>query len=225
MRQDLNLEASFKRFVMFAATLAAFGSLFVTNAKAQGTIWTVTIDVNGKKDRPVYSVSSVPPGAPNCAVANPKPAPDAEHLYVCQGDFIYWIVTASSPKYTVTVFTEQAILDNADKEATQWHHGSSDGTSTVRAGGPINDHTTVGTYPYSVAVFDPSANHLYAHDPKIMIGTGNTKEALIDSIVIDTKQLSELLQDGSDKEKAQAQQLIHQADELKHLIDSQRRPK
>jgi hypothetical protein len=172
MRHHLELRTSFKHFVTLAIGFAVFGGLFVTNAKAQGTTWTVTIDVNGKKDRPGYSFKSAPLNAPNCVGVNPKPAPDAEHLYVCLGDTINWIATASSAKYTITVFTEEAILDGPDTVATQWFHGSSDGTTTLPAGGPIDEHAALTRHQYSVGVFDIAANHLYVHDPKIIIGTG-----------------------------------------------------
>jgi hypothetical protein len=190
MRHYLDIGASFKHFATLAVGFAVFGGLFVSNAKAQ-TIWTVTIDVNGKKDRPDYSFKSVPDKAPNCAPANPKPSVDAEHLYVCKGDSINWIATASSANYAVTVFTEEAILDGPDKVATQWFHGSSDGTTTLPAGGPIDEHASLTTHQYSVAVFDIAAKHLYVHDPKIMIGTGSKAE-LENQIKRDCKTLIDL---------------------------------
>jgi hypothetical protein len=175
MPHHLDLSASFKHLVTLAIAFAVFGGLFVANANAQ-TTWTVTIDVKGKKDRPDYHLSSVPapPHAPNCAPPKPKPPADAEHLYVCLGDSINWIANASSAKYTVTVFTEEAILDGPPPEnaATQWFHGSSDGTTTLPAGGPIDEHAPLTTHQYSVGVFDIAANQLYVHDPKIIIGTG-----------------------------------------------------
>lgn len=179
-----------RRFLIYATAIAAFVVLLAFTAKAQ-TTWTVTVNVSSGKERPVYTLSSNPSGAPNCAGTNPSPKPSVEYLYVCPHDTVNWVAKASTVAYSLTVYFKQPVLDDGTSSVptppTQVLHGSN--TQPQPAGGPIDNNALPNTYEYSVGVFDPAANHLYVHDPKIIIGTGGGPEYLRNQMIGDCDQL------------------------------------
>lgn len=229
MRYHLDLETVCKRFAVLAIAAAAFSVLFISAAEAQAappppppppTTWTITVDVSSGNEKPSYTVSP-PANGHNCAGTNPHPVPSAEYLYICPGDTVQWEVKTKGGNGKLSVYQKDKFLYKG-ATSTQWFH--------TKEGQPPDSGTTQGNaakgteHEYCIAAFDDdSANpHLFVHDPKIVIGTGNREEALINSIIDEAQQLQGLLHDASDTVKNQAQQLIDQAETLKRLIDLSR---
>lgn len=175
-----------KRFSVYVTAVAAFSLLLVANASAN-TTRTILMDVSGGNEKPSYSVSPLPSGVSDCSGTNSIPPPSAEYLYICPGDTVEWKLKTRGKKGRMTVFQKDAFLTRpGDSTTSQWFHaseGSSDsGTSDVNAG--------PGEHEYCVAVFDNngSLTHLYAHDPKIIIG-GTLLEVLIKDLQADCAKL------------------------------------
>jgi hypothetical protein len=204
-----------KRCLVYSIAVAAFGILLAPCAKTQ-TTWKVTVDVESGNDTPAYTVLSIPAGASNCAGQNPTPAPSAENLYICPGDTVEWFLKTKGKKGTITIHQRDGFLTKGGVPTDLFRasEGHSDGgTSDVNAPPHV--------YDYCVAVFDydPPNSHLYAHDPKVIIGTGSPVE-LLDGIQRDCRQLLTSLRDNPTAAE-QAKKMCEESQKLKILLHLQ----
>jgi len=157
--------------VVFATALAAFGSLSASSAKAQ-TTWTITVDVTSGNETPAYKVLSNPTGASDCSGTNPNPLPSHYILYICPNDKVEWKVKTTGKKGWLSIHQKDGFLMR-NGVPIYWFHsregGSADGgqSDAIIPASPL-------VYEYFVAVFDDNStqSHLYAHDPKVIIGNG-----------------------------------------------------
>lgn len=226
MRQRLKVKTKCNRYVVFAIATAVLAATFASSARGQVSTkqtnppWIITVVATGSNERPHYTVS--PAAGTSLCHHDENTTPTAKVLTVCPGDIIWWVASTKSSQSQMYLYHEESYLFNSNGALAQGFEA----VNTVKIQATVDPNATEGDeHKYYVSVYDNVTKRLYVDDPKIMIGTGNRKEAVIDTIVIDANQLAKLLQDGSDREKAQAQQLIHQAKELQDLINSQRAPK
>jgi hypothetical protein len=195
--------ASFKHMGVLAIALTAFGSLFVTGAKAQTTTWTIQLDVTGSGSKPAYSlVAPIPkPAKERCDFTDQTVISTAENLQVCPDDTINWVAKSNGAHIEVFLYHKDAVLFDDEGDPAHGFHATNKDT----AGGIVSgDVTSDVYYKYYVVVFDKDRSGTYYDDPKIMIGTGNRQMALAKAI------------------EKKAKQLEAKAEELRKLIDSQR---
>jgi hypothetical protein len=202
MRPHLNLEARFKHFVVLALALAAFGSLFVTGAKAQNSkstapTWTITVIANGSKEKPQYSV--FPTAGSSQCYNDENPSPTASTLTVCPDDIILWKAQTTSGKYKLYIFHEESYLKDVNGVYSQ---GFEDVNGQILA---TVGHDANGSYEhkYYVTVYDKVTKRLYLDDPKIMIGTGS-RHALEKQIRQDCKKLHSMPERSKEEDQVAA---------------------
>lgn len=180
MRQHLNLDSSVKYLLMFAVAVAAFGFLFISDARAQGSstpTWRISVDVTGPNETPVYKLQSPEPkpAKERCEFDDPNPISTAENLYVCPGDQIYWVVTSNNAHVETFLYHKDAILYNEDGDIARGFHASNKDTIKGEVSGyaaPNADHK------YYVVVLDRDIPKTHYGDPKIIIGTGTVDDSL-----------------------------------------------
>jgi hypothetical protein len=198
MSQQLNSLSNTKRILFVLSLITVSSLLFFRNAQAQppttwtATTWTVLIDVTDKvsgtvKETPGYTYTRTPG---SCA---DSPA-NAFTLYICDGDTVQWKTKTNNnnPSYLRIFLVQSNVLDDVYGNATQRF----DVTNGLPTTGGQTDPTvnSSGTpYEYCVAVFDKTSNHLYIHDPKIIIGTGGLEPMFRKDISEDVERLYKLV--------------------------------
>lgn len=137
------------------------------------TTWLVEIDFrhvdpNKLKETPTYKFSIVAPASGGCPY--PLPTGSSTTLNICQGDIVQFAVHTNQKKAHLRIFQKDKIFLDANGNKTE----RLDGDEVNNANGPTDPGIITGTYEYCVAAVDPQENnHLYIHDPQIIIGTGD----------------------------------------------------
>lgn len=205
-----------KYFTVVYIAVSVFTFLFATRVNAE-TVWTVRVDVSAKNEKPKYSFSSNPVGAPNCSGNNPDPKPSAEDLYICPGDTVQWEFVTNGKRGSLTVYHRDSFLKK-NGVATQWFHAS-EGQSD----GGTSDKSDKGEHEYCVAIFDKhvfSGDHLYAHDPKVIIGKAPPIE-ILNKLRSDCTKLAIAFGDEAAEEKKKANKICADAvSDLEKLFTS-----
>jgi hypothetical protein len=155
--------------VVFAVT--AFSVLSPSSAKAQSTIWTVTVKAAVAGTKPGYIVTSSPTTADNCTTPHKSQPtigePDDGNIYVCENDVIQWKPETQNGTNEFFIYEPDGVLLDQHGKASHGHHSSN---NTLISGKAFDNTGT--SHHYSVAVWDTTALKLYLDDPTIIIGRG-----------------------------------------------------
>lgn len=170
-----------RRFLLLAVTVIglcvlAFPSVHrgQTQPKTKAylpTTWLVNIDFTHAgatlNETPQYTFKMLSPASGGCPY--PLPTPPSTDLRICQGDIVQFAVQTNQKKSHLRIFQKNKIFLDANRIKTE----RLDGDEVHNANGPT-DPGMIGPYEYCVAVVDPQENnHVYIHDPQIIIGTGS----------------------------------------------------
>jgi hypothetical protein len=181
MRQDLNLKASFKHFVMVAIALASFSFLLPFSASAQSsstTTWKIQVDVTGSPTKPAYSLLAPEPkpAKERCTFADPNAISTAENLLVCPDDAINWVVKSNKTHLELFLYHKDAVLYDDEGDTAHGFHASNKDTTE---GALVSEYATTDVdHKYYVVVLDKDTPLTYYDDPKIIIGTGSVGDVV-----------------------------------------------
>lgn len=181
--------------------------------------WTVTIDFSGVGEVPKYKVDRNPPSGGGCNY--PAPA-DGYLLRICQNDTLSWKASTPGASRDVAIFLKHAILDDAGTRPHWFKTHDANATPPAKPySGIIPDDYE--EYEYSVAVYDRTNMHLYAHDPKVIIGTGSraTIDEILETIEQTSKELKKDLAEDAQlfKTKDEAKEAEEDADKIHKLVE------
>lgn len=170
MSHQPSLASRHRHLAVLIAVIGAFSVSSPLRVSAQVT-WTVTVafttNVTTGEDHQTYSVSKGTTGVCNYGVPNDG----GYHLRVCKGDKILWVVTTPSGQNWVRIFHQHAILDDTSGNKTHLFQAQ----NAAATGGKIDSSVKEDDfeeYEYCVAAYDITSQHLYLHDPRIIVGTG-----------------------------------------------------
>lgn len=175
MSHQLWLACRHKHLAFLIAAMGALGLLCPFHLSAQ-VVWTVTIafttttsSTGAPVDHETYTVARNPATGGTCNYSVPDDG--GYHLRVCSGDKIYWVVTTPGSQNAVRIFLIHAVLDDANSMPTHLFQAQ----NAALTGGPVDSNVKPSDfeeYEYSVAAYDINNQHLYLHEPRIIIGTG-----------------------------------------------------
>jgi hypothetical protein len=182
-----------QRFAVMFAVVGGLGLLIPLRTQGQ-VDWVVTINFkNG--DTPAYTVDRTPTTGGSCMYEAPADG-NAYRLEICPHDTISWRALTPKGMHDVTIFHEDAIFKDTQGNPLGHWMRTSDASPTPVATPSVPPNINI-EHVYSVAVYDRSGKVLYAHDPKLIIGTGTavgvTREQVKEQLGVVDKNARELV--------------------------------
>jgi hypothetical protein len=223
MSDQLSFWNRYQRFATFFIALGVLGLLSPFSATAQvNWLVTVTFTTNATTgDHQTYSVTRTPATGGNCPYGVPDDG--GYHLRICQRDTLSWSVVTPSNQNEVRIFHQHAVLDDSSGQKTHLFQAKN---SAATSGGQVDGSVTPNDYEeyeYCIAVYDITNQHLYLHDPKIIIGTGGklAPSDLVKILERDAEQLNESLRNDSNadvkEDLEKLRKIIHNLKERLHV--------
>jgi hypothetical protein len=165
-----------RRQIFLAIALTTLIASFASRARAQATIWVVTIDLTKAATRlkPTDYKLACESHLGTPFIACPGGQTDPTYITIALGDTVRWRTKSASNNTETWIVHEDAVLDDGSSgPATHLHHGYN-GDSI----GGVTDSTatdSVTPHEYYVFVIDNATQKAYFGDPKYIIGGGLVK--------------------------------------------------